>query len=414
MFSPKPLKPEDVFTPRAANVNTEMYVTRPDLEHDLREALRGDKHIIVHGESGCGKSWLQQKVLVDERALVLTANLSNAVRLKSIAAELQRHIDASGGAVNSGYRETKSAMPQGVGLAHEREYAIPRADPFDATVKNLRARAGTNRAVIVFENLEQALDSPEILRELTTLIVLLDDPGYSRYDVRFLIVGTPTNIAEYLSKAGNAATLSNRLREIPEVSPLTTVQAHDLARRGLIEKLRLHAEDEQLALTHIAWVTECIPQHIHEYCLHVATLAVAKDRIITLADLEIADSLWAKESLIAESAIITHHLNSRETAAGRRSQTIYALGCCKDAEFRYTDIEQIVRREFAASTAGKQLDISGMLSQLSSGDKPIIKRTPKGDAYRMTSPKHRMWIRAKLRKSANGNTVEVSQADRPG
>jgi DNA replicative helicase MCM subunit Mcm2 (Cdc46/Mcm family) len=51
-------------------------------------ALRGNLHIIIHGESGTGKSWLYKKTFRDAGVQFLVANLANASRLGSIAAEL--------------------------------------------------------------------------------------------------------------------------------------------------------------------------------------------------------------------------------------------------------------------------------------------------------------------------------------
>jgi hypothetical protein len=48
----------EVFTPRKADVNESMYVARGDLEAALKQRLLGSQHIVIHGESGCGKSWL--------------------------------------------------------------------------------------------------------------------------------------------------------------------------------------------------------------------------------------------------------------------------------------------------------------------------------------------------------------------
>jgi MoxR-like ATPase len=57
------LKPEDVFTPRAATVNQSMYIDRPQLERSIETSLRVKFHLIIHGESGTGKTWLYKKVL---------------------------------------------------------------------------------------------------------------------------------------------------------------------------------------------------------------------------------------------------------------------------------------------------------------------------------------------------------------
>ena len=159
MFSTQ-LKPEQVFTPRSAEVNPEMYVPRPTLEKALKLALRGNLHIIIHGESGTGKSWLYKKTFRDAGVQFLVANLANASRLGSIAAELKNLIDREGNAVKTGYEEEKSAEVSAVvargELSHTGQYDIGQMEPFEAALRFLRNKAGGNAAVLVFDNLEAA------------------------------------------------------------------------------------------------------------------------------------------------------------------------------------------------------------------------------------------------------------------
>ncbi len=61
-FTPKP---EEVFTPRSSVVNREMFIHREDIEKEFSKAIRKSKHLILHGESGCGKTWLYKKLLSD-------------------------------------------------------------------------------------------------------------------------------------------------------------------------------------------------------------------------------------------------------------------------------------------------------------------------------------------------------------
>ena len=49
-------RPQEVFTPRAAEINENMYVNRPNLEIRLKRAIQGSYHVIVYGDSGSGKS----------------------------------------------------------------------------------------------------------------------------------------------------------------------------------------------------------------------------------------------------------------------------------------------------------------------------------------------------------------------
>lgn len=139
-------KPEDVFAPRSAEVNVDMYVARPDLERSLKKALRGNLHMIVHGESGTGKSWLYKKTFSDLSVSYLVANLANASRLGSITAELKNLVDREGKARKKGYEEEKSAEVSAIfakgELAHTAAYELGQKEPFESALELLRSKAG--------------------------------------------------------------------------------------------------------------------------------------------------------------------------------------------------------------------------------------------------------------------------------
>lgn len=145
MFS-KNLAPEAVFTPRASEVNSDMYVERPDLEQALHRALRGSLHIVIHGESGAGKSWLYKASFSKNGVAFMIANLANASRLGSIAAELKNLVDREGKSQKTGYEETKSASVNTViaegGLSHTGQYEIGRMEPFESCLAFLRNQEG--------------------------------------------------------------------------------------------------------------------------------------------------------------------------------------------------------------------------------------------------------------------------------
>ncbi|GIX19851.1 MAG: hypothetical protein KatS3mg120_1527 [Erythrobacter sp.] len=61
-----PKEPSEVFTPRAATVNNSMYIPRPKLEERLLDALDSNKYIVIHGESGNGKTWLYKRVFAEK------------------------------------------------------------------------------------------------------------------------------------------------------------------------------------------------------------------------------------------------------------------------------------------------------------------------------------------------------------
>jgi hypothetical protein len=269
MFSTQ-LKPEQVFTPRSAEVNPEMYVPRPSLEKALNNALRGNLHIIIHGESGTGKSWLYKKTFKDNGVQFIVANLANASRLGSISAELKNLIDREGSVVKTSYEEEKFAefnalLAKGQ-LSHTGQYEIGQMEPFEAVLQFLRKKAGDSTAVLVFDNLEAAFTEP-LLKELADLVILCDDERYSKYAIKILIVGVPSGIKEYFYKTPHHSTVANRLIELPEVARMERDECFSLVSRGLIEKLQYQVPEIDKISKHVSWITDRIPQMVHEYCL---------------------------------------------------------------------------------------------------------------------------------------------------
>ena len=227
------MKPEEVFTPRSAEVNVDMYIARPELEKALKTALRGNLHLLIHGDSGTGKSWLYKKTFADLSASFLVANLANASRLGSITAELKNLVDREGQAKKVGYEEEKSADVS-VGfatgsLSHSGEYQIGQKEPFEGCLELLRSMAGGNPAILVFDNLEAAFNEP-MLKELADLLILCDDERYAKYKVKILIVGVPGRVKEYYYKTPHSSTVANRLAELPEVSRLRRDECAELVR----------------------------------------------------------------------------------------------------------------------------------------------------------------------------------------
>lgn len=387
-----------------------MYIARSELEGALRQALNGHKHIVVHGESGSGKSWLYKKILRDDNVEWLVADLANASRFKSITQEcsntLARHVKTT----KTGYTEKKEtgldAVVANVKIEHAGDYKIDAGDPFENCLGWLRKRAGKRKAVLVWDNFERLLSDESLVREAAGLISLADNEDYAAYDVRLLIVGVPSDLRQHITKSDQSNTIVNRLTEIPEVARLTTEQATDLIRTGLLDELGYEIEDIEAVVKHTLFVTDRIPQHIHEYCLELANIAENKGLKIVADDLVAADEKWVKSVLSQAYGIIESNMNARNTIARRRDQTIYAVGVCPRHDFSHTDIESQVRSEFPASTSGVGLNISQILSGLADAEHPLLTRIPGTASFRLVNPKIRMCIRAMLYKDGSGSVAK--------
>lgn len=392
-----------------------MYVDRPDLESRLRQLLNGTLHVIVHGESGTGKSWLYKKVLSDLNAEVLPVNLANASRFGGIAGEMKNALERLGTATQTGYSETKSAEANALALAgsleHEKTFSLGTKEPFEACCEHLRRKAGSRLACMVFDNLEAIFDNELLMDELANLIILLDDERYSEYRIKMLIVGVPTGVRDYFNRTRNRSTVANRLQENPEVSRLSEAQTSELVRRGFVQELGYDVQDDVLlkVVEHVAWVTDRIPQRIHEYCLELALLAEENKRQIVPHLIAQADGHWLSGALSNTYSVIENLMNEKDTKIGRRNQVLYCLGQVSTDEIRLGEVEALVRKEFPKSTEKKTLNVSGLLSELAQGEDggaPVLRRTPKGDSYQFADPLFRMCIRAMLVKDAEREVVQ--------
>jgi hypothetical protein len=324
--------------------------------------------------------------------------------LGSISAELQNLIDREGKAVKVGYEEGKSAdVSAGVAsgsLSHTGDYQIGQKEPFERCLEFLRARAGRNPAVLVFDNLEAAFNNEALLKELADLIILCDDERYAKYQVKVLIVGVPSGVKEYYYRTPHHSTVANRLYELPEVSRLRRDECDELVKKGFVEKLKCDIDSLAEFSRHVAWVTDRVPQMVHEYCLEAAFLSEHKHRIEE-ATVAAADEAWLSKSQYHAYSVIEAHMNERDTKAGRRNQTLFALSLCEGEEFKSAEVETMLRREFPTSTHGTALNPAQILASLAATDRPIVRRSPKGDAFAFVDPRYRMVLRTMLMRTSD-------------
>lgn len=396
------MKPEEVFTPRSAQINVAMYVPRTSLEDSLNHGLRGNLHLLLHGESGTGKTWLYKKVFLDRGVTYCLANLANASRLGSISSELRNLVDRHYPTEKTGYEEQKSAQLNvgvaGGELVHKGEFKIHRPEPLEDCFKMLRMRAGSGPAVLVLDNLEAAFDE-KLLKELADIIILCDDERYSHYKVQILIVGVPGDVKAYYYKTPHTMSVANRLYELPEVARLSPRECDLLVSRGF-DKLQYVIGDREALAKRVAWLSDRVPQLVHEVCLEIA-LAAEDTRKVSQAHCDVAELVWIKNHLYYAYAAIESNMNEKETKAGRRNQTLYALGKCDGEQFKPTEVEAILRKEFPASTVDTTLNVAQMLAQLGESSKPVVKKSPKGDAFTFVDGRYRSVLRAMLRKGAD-------------
>ncbi|QYJ06405.1 AAA family ATPase [Qipengyuania flava] len=395
----KRLTPRDVFTPRAHELNQRTYARRDELETALKDAMLGHKYIIVHGESGNGKTWLYKKVFEELSTPCTVINLAKLITEKSLNAVISSKLG------ELGYEEQTSqtqeldagAKPGGIGANYKHKYTyegrqIGAIEALALHLKKLHGKPG----VVVLDNFEQIISKDNYVEEIAALIISADEDVIASTGIKFLIVGTPTNIMEMLSKVSDASTIANRFVEIPEVARLGLAESRYIMSQGfekhldttfIIDKNKLYRE--------ISYKTDGIAQQVQELCLQIAINASKEGGKITEKTLIQSEKQWLNATLSADRNAVIGHMNSQETKVGRKDQTIYCLGHMPKEEFKLTDVENEVRRTFSVPHT-KSLNIPQILADFQKGSHPIIRKSPRNSHYSFRSPKYKMVIRSML------------------
>ncbi|TLF45931.1 ATP-binding protein [Halomonas urmiana] len=402
MFSQRSPYITDVFTPRNSDVNSEMYVDRPDLERELVRSLKRNSHSLLFGDSGNGKSWLYKKVLSDADIPFVVANCANASRLKSVTQEICNCLIEPGTVSKLGFSEQKAAEINAYfakgGLTHSDNYEIAQEEPL---LKAFRLFDGAKpgRKIVVLDNLESIFGSEYLMDELADIVILLDDDRYASCDVNLLIVGVPNGVLQYFSSTKSSESVSNRIQEIDKVVNLNEPQVEQIVSRGFSLLKVDFPDNEIIALSrHVMNVTLGIAQRVHEYCEYLAYKIEDNDWYYDSSLLEEADLAWLKSGLRQSYQVVRSYLNSRETSVSRRNQVVFCIAKVRQHQFDSNHIDSLIRDEFPTTVPASHMGIGSILTELSSGESPLLNKHSSNNLYSVRDPRYLMCIRLALYK----------------
>lgn len=409
IFQSRP-KPTEVFTPRSHDLNKRTYAERPALEKRLKRALEGHKYIIIHGESGNGKSWLYKKVFQEVGMPYHVLNLAKMHTDGSLNAIISSKAGELGIEFSSTLKKEFDVglRPAGIGGGYRDtiEYkSIPLA-PLELLSQEMSRQSSGRMSVLVLENFEQIVDDDKFVKEVASLVISADDEFVAQNNIKIMIVGVPTNIRDLISRTSSANTISNRVVEIPEVARLELAEARSIMSQGFETHLKLTCLIDKNALYRdISHKTDRIAQHVQELCLKIALNAI--DNKDTITDTVVSDSEreWIEETLSADLAVVESHMNAQKTTVGRKNQVLFSLGSLEKEDFNHHDVEKAVRKIFVVDS-GINLNIPQILAGFAKADSPLIRKArAKGSIYRFCSPKTRMVIRSRLKLDSGHNVV---------
>jgi hypothetical protein len=387
-----------------------MYISRPELEKKFSRAIKGTQHVIVFGDSGSGKTWLYKKYFADNNikyrivdlSIAITEGLSSALSKALTLDQWRAARKTEGASLEANFIVARP------GESRQVEFFAETPDYLELLLADLRSdRQIAN--FVVFDNFEQVSNNTDIIRQITSLIIRLDNDRFAKFNVRFLFVGVISDMKELIARYDNAGTVSNRLTEIPEVERLTPKESDGLVLRGLEEKLKIKIEQGPDVLERIRFLTDRNAQQVHELCYQLACEAEESDWCINSKTLEAAQKDWIDTSLSQHIAQIESRMNKRDTKIQRRNQVLYCLGASDSSTFKSSQIDQMIRRIFPESVSVDQLGVDQILTGLSEGRNSILVRNPNETSYRFSHPKLRLAIRVRLEDLGPKRTPAIDE-----
>lgn len=119
-----------------------------------------------------------------------------------------------------------------------------------------------------------------------------------------------------------------------------------------------------------------------------------------------ADMQWLDSNSPPAADAATPAMDGLDDKIVRRNQVLFCIGITEKDEFRYADIEALVRRHFPEENRGEVLNVARAMSELSGGANGILTSNPTRDAYMLTDPIFRMAIRAMLLRKGDSEAIE--------
>lgn len=373
-------KPNEVFNPRG-EYNPDMYVQRPHYEEGMEDALQSGLCILVHGQSGTGKTWLTRRVLLRENIDFQVVNLASASNLGSIYECLKKIMTSKNWEIRTKRTDKMSASANaGVAKGELQTESVyeNNIDYFLEFLKFMTYKANRKeeRRYIVFENMETILNSQKLIKELSNLIILTDDDDVLKYKTKFIIIGATKDIHQYFRNTMNVNTIDNRIYELEDVGTLTVSQAKELIQRGF-DKLEIEFESDTVkndCITEYIRITGGIPQRIHELCLAFAQLCRKHERKIDMSIVNEAIGKWIKTSLNKNYMLTTRCLDSENAENSYTNKILFCIAQKDTLYFTKEEIDNDLQHEFPKTVEGKTTSsiTTRILNQLCKYEPPLL------------------------------------------
>ena len=307
---------EEIFASRT-EFNKDKYIKRDSYEKYYQKALRSPKCIIVKGFSGSGKTWLTHNILINNDKKCEWINLSSIGSLNNgfndfFKSQLQKYKTE----ISEDKKAGASAVFASGELSTSNTYKLS-YDYFYEYLKN------NQHKYIIFDNLETIINNQPVIEALGAIITMIDDPKILKMDVRFIIIGTNSDIMSVFGKLPNIDTIRNRTQDLPEIKGFTHSECSEYIMKNFKE-IRIALENPIEFINFVYKCTNGIPQNVCDLCKEICYECIynKKDRIDDIPTnthpiLKEAQSNWIRSTFSSDYTKIfkLYTTNKAENAA---------------------------------------------------------------------------------------------------
>ncbi len=409
------LTPRAVFTPGSAFVNEDMYIKRTVLEDQVKKCLNGHKHFIIHGESGNGKTWLWKRVFDRNKITHISLNLARAVALGSVRSALEEKLRRDNPEQTSEIRYEGGAQlkPGGIGVDAKKSKTVKVVadDPFIHILAKIKG-IPSKHSIVVFENFDQIASDEQMVKELASYLMLLDDDDYAKYYARICIVGVPSNLKEFFSVLPFAETVSRRRQEVEEVARMSQSEARDLLRRGF-SALRLVFSSptvEEQVYERLLWVSDRNAEQLQQLGLDLSLAARENSSVVDFQVLNDVVSDWVMSLRDFACTRVESLMSHADTRYGRGNQMLYCIGAIESHEFSISDLKRVLHEKFNSHSDWIARDFTEVFERFTGGFNPILGEGAQPAMFRLKKDVYRMAIRSLLRIDEVGGVHKITKA----
>lgn len=251
----------DTFLSRA-EFSKEKYIKRDYYEKSYQKALRSPKCIIVKGFSGSGKTWLTHNILIENDKECEWINLS---RIGNLSGGFNDFFKSQLKKYKSEISEEKKAAANALVATGELATSNTYVFSYDYYYEYLK---NNQHKYIIFDNLETIINNQPVIESLGAIITMIDDPKVQETDVKFIIIGTNSDIMSVFGKLPNIDTIRSRTQDIPEIKGFNFVECSNYITENF-KRMKIDLPNPNEFIKFIYKCTNGIPQNVNDLCREI-------------------------------------------------------------------------------------------------------------------------------------------------